>query len=210
MRLGRSTVTIDAASLPQEDVPGATSAPTIVMPPPVVVPVPAPAPAPVQPAGSVKIRKIVVHHTVTPRNATVEDIRRIHVQGNGWSDIGYHWLLRSYGGSLTIEPGRKDNGDPWIEGDEIGAHAYAANAYALGIAMIGNFHEEEVPSDMYDALVDWLGGKCAALGLVADDIVGHCEADAKLGTVGNATVCPGQHMDLYRLRQDVANRLAAE
>ena len=42
-----------------------------------------------------EIQKIIVHCTATPegRNVSVDEIRRWHVKDNGWSDIGYHWII---------------------------------------------------------------------------------------------------------------------
>ena len=42
-----------------------------------------------------KIDKIIIHCTATPegRAVTIEEVRRWHVKGNGWSDIGYHYLI---------------------------------------------------------------------------------------------------------------------
>lgn len=164
-----------------------------------------------QPAGSARITHLLVHHTVTARSATVEDIRRIHVQGNGWDDIGYHYLLRcpSDTGRAEILTGRLEDGDPWLEGSEYGAHAFEANAYSLAISLVGNFHEEPVPAPMWDALVQWLTERCFWYDLKASAIVGHREANTLLGTTRNNTVCPGQYLDLDKLRAEVAVKLFA-
>ncbi len=41
------------------------------------------------------INKIIIHCSATPegRNFTVDEIRDWHVNGNGWSDIGYHYVI---------------------------------------------------------------------------------------------------------------------
>ena len=59
------------------------------------------------------IKEIVLHTTYTPegREHDVEDIRAWH-KAKGWSDIGYHYLIKIDG---TIEAGRPL--------DKIGAHA---------------------------------------------------------------------------------------
>jgi len=81
------------------------------------------------------IRKIIIHCSDTYRHMDWgrEDIRRIHVEENGWSDIGYHVIIRRDG---SQEIGRDLDGD----GDSIehvGAHAYGHNADSIGICLIG-------------------------------------------------------------------------
>lgn len=74
------------------------------------------------------INEIIVHCSDTPegRNDKAEDIRRWHVNGNGWSDIGYHYVVDLDG---TIELGR----DVAL----VGAHATGHNANSLGVCYIG-------------------------------------------------------------------------
>jgi len=154
----------------------------------------------VAPAGGVPITHLTVHHTVTSRAATVADIRRIHVNGNGWDDVGYHYLLRQPNAADTPEVlvGRAENGDPWIVGTEVGAHTFGGrNADSIAIALIGNFHDSPLPESMRSALTYWLVQQCQRLGLDETAITGHKE------NPGNATVCPGAFVDMDRLRADV-------
>ena len=41
------------------------------------------------------INKIIVHCSATPedRDVSIDTIRKWHVEDNGWSDIGYHWVI---------------------------------------------------------------------------------------------------------------------
>jgi len=68
--------------------------------------------------------KAVLHHTVSP-DWSVERIRKIHMEENGWKDVGYHYIIRADG---TIEKGRDIN--------KVGAHAKGRNNY-IGIALTG-------------------------------------------------------------------------
>lgn len=74
------------------------------------------------------IRRIIVHCTATPegRAVSVADIRRWHVQGNGWRDIGYHYVIDLDG---VIHAGRPEA--------EAGAHVAGHNADSLGICYVG-------------------------------------------------------------------------
>ena len=51
------------------------------------------------------INRIILHCSATPegRYTSANEIRKWHVNGNGWSDIGYHYVIRIDG---TIEKGR--------------------------------------------------------------------------------------------------------
>ena len=74
------------------------------------------------------IDMIVVHCTDTPpsRDIGAAEIRDWHVRDNGWSDIGYHYVIRRDG---TVEFGRP-LGVP-------GAHAKGFNDSTIGICLVG-------------------------------------------------------------------------
>lgn len=85
------------------------------------------------------INKIIVHCAYTPegREHDVEDIRRWHVQGNGWADIGYHFVIKLDG---TIQKGRP------IE--KIGAHCKGQNQGSIGVCYIGGMaNDGHTPKD---------------------------------------------------------------
>lgn len=75
-----------------------------------------------------KINKIIVHCSATPEfiNFDVNDIRDWHVNGNGWSDVGYHYVIKLDG---EIEPGRLEK--------TIGAHVKGVNRNSIGVCYIG-------------------------------------------------------------------------
>jgi N-acetylmuramoyl-L-alanine amidase len=79
------------------------------------------------------INKIIVHCSATPRNKdfSAEDIRDWHVKGNGWDDIGYHYVIRLNG---KIEYGRMI--------DKYGAHAKGHNYDSIGICYIGGMDKD--------------------------------------------------------------------
>ncbi len=87
----------------------------------------------------ITITHAVVHHTAMTNNPPdpSQEIRSIwwlHVYGNGWSDIGYNFLIDQFG---NIYQGRYN---PWLDSTDIqGAHATSANAKSVGISVLGNF-----------------------------------------------------------------------
>lgn len=73
------------------------------------------------------ITEIIVHCTATPegKDYTVEDIRRWHKR-QGWSDIGYHYVIYRDG---SIHEGRDVRYS--------GAHCTGHNANSIGVVYVG-------------------------------------------------------------------------
>lgn len=89
------------------------------------------------------INKIIIHCAATPegKDYTVEQIRQWHTtpkpNGNGWKDIGYHFVIYRDG---SVHPGRP------IE--QIGAHTSGYNANSIGICYIGGCAKDgKTPKD---------------------------------------------------------------
>jgi len=79
-------------------------------------------------------RRIIIHHSASP-DVSADTIHGWHLQ-QGWSGIGYHFVIRQDG---SIEAGRPM--------DMIGAHAGPeVNGDSIGICLAGNFMEY-VPTD---------------------------------------------------------------
>ena len=78
------------------------------------------------------ITRIVVHCSDSPhgQGITAEDVHRWHSEpppnGNGWSGIGYHYVIEENG---TVTPGRPEY---WQ-----GAHAKGYNKDSLGLCVMG-------------------------------------------------------------------------
>lgn len=74
------------------------------------------------------INEIIIHCSATPegKDVTVEQIRDWHVRGNGWSDIGYHWIIYRDG---SVHAGRPES--------KKGAHCNGHNANSIGICYVG-------------------------------------------------------------------------
>ena len=78
------------------------------------------------------IDKIIIHcaDTFAHMDIGAADIRKWHTdpkpKGNGWSDIGYHFVIRRNG---EVEKGRAL--------EVKGAHCYGQNANSIGICMAG-------------------------------------------------------------------------
>ena len=86
------------------------------------------------------IDEIIVHCTATPegQDKTVERIRSEH-KSQGWSDIGYHYVITRDGG---IHNGR--------DVDIAGAHVSGRNPHSIGVVYVGGL--ENVPGVPYAKL----------------------------------------------------------
>lgn len=112
------------------------------------------------------INTIVVHCSATIQGAdfSANDIRRWHKQ-RGWSDIGYHFVIKLNG---AVEQGRN------IE--KTGAHVAGHNVDSIGICLIGGLDNNKQPKATYtDAQIHALKGLLARLSAVypSADILGH-------------------------------------
>ena len=74
------------------------------------------------------INEIIVHCSATPegRDIDADTIRRWHVEGRGWSDIGYHFVVLLDG---TVEAGRPL--------ERAGAHVKGRNRNSIGLCYVG-------------------------------------------------------------------------
>ncbi len=153
---------------------------------------------------SKRIRKVVIHHTaetgVEKGRAPDEVMRaiyRYHAVSRGWGDIGYHYIIAPDG---TVYQGRA--GGDFV----VGGHVYCNNIGTIGIALMGNFNEQEVSDKQLEALGRILPrlSKKYQLDLTGEEwyhgeftpnLLGHRD----LG----ATACPGENMHglLPKMRQ---------
>ncbi len=82
---------------------------------------------------------IVLHCSATPPDVDVgvTEIRQWHVS-KGWSDIGYHYVIRRNG---SRERGRPEN--------QAGSHVKGFNANTLGICLVGGTDARQRPQNNF-------------------------------------------------------------
>lgn len=110
-------------------------------------------------------------------------IRNIHVNENGWSDIGYHFVIRRDG---TLEEGRDTDGDGDIL-EEVGAHAYGFNQHSIGICLVGgkpDFNFTKAQLTKLNALISILRDAIPGI-----EVIGHRDVSSKS--------CPGFDVKSY-------------
>ena len=131
---------------------------------------------------------IVLHHTggAPGEDPDAEEIDAVH-RRLGWAGVGYHFLIRKSG---AVEAGR-----PAIA---VGAHAEGANGESVGVALGGNFCEEEPTAAQIESCAMLIAVLGAAFGVALDEehIVGHRDLDA--------TACPGDA--LYERLEEIIGK----
>lgn len=115
---------------------------------------------------------IVIHCADTPAEMDIgaAEIRRWHIEGNGWKDIGYHYVIRRDG---RVERGRSV--------ELSGAHVAGHNAQTIGICLVGGRGPDKRPlSNFTHAQWNALDELVRALRLKYGDLAvkGHRDYDA--------------------------------
>ncbi|NBB88513.1 MAG: hypothetical protein GVX96_01825 [Bacteroidetes bacterium] len=153
---------------------------------------------------------LIVHHSAGPNSssdwaAVVRSIWDFHVNGRGWADIGYHYLIDPDG---KIYQGRAD--------DIQGAHFCAQNRNAMGSCVLGTFTEVSPTVKARTSWVDLASYAACKWGISPQNPSLHGSSGLDLLGVsghrdGCATECPGQVLygQLNDWRTDLRSRMDA-
>ncbi|TAE28769.1 MAG: hypothetical protein EAZ92_07615 [Candidatus Kapaibacterium sp.] len=155
---------------------------------------------------------LIVHHSFSPGNnisdwsAAVRSVWTFHVMSNGWSDIGYNWLIDPQG---NIYQGRA-----WVGEDDNtqGAHFCGFNRNTMGVCMLGDFTSITPTDAALKSLVRILGYRASASNINVRGTSPHANSQLTLNNIsghrdGCSTECPGG--SLYPLLPTVRNRVFA-
>lgn len=111
------------------------------------------------PSYSSTIKAGFVHHTVNSNNYSAADVPALirgiyafHVNGNGWCDVGYQFIVDKFG---RIFEGRAGGVDKPV----IGAQAGGFNTYTFGVSGLGDFSTAQPTSAMVSGITQVLGWK---------------------------------------------------
>lgn len=88
-----------------------------------------------------ELSRIIIHCSATPPSMDigVSKIREWH-KARGWSDIGYHFVIRRDG---RVQKGRALS--------RVGAHTKGHNGDSIGICLVGGVNEKGKPQANYTA-----------------------------------------------------------
>lgn len=126
-----------------------------------------------------KTTKIVLHHA-DASNCTVNMVHNWHLN-NGWSGIGYHFLVRKDG---TVYEGRPLNA--------IGSHCLGQNNDSIGICFEGNFEKEKMGSEQLKVGTELVLDLMKRFNIPTSKIYGHKDL--------LATSCPGKNFPLSHFK----------
>ncbi|WP_088228511.1 peptidoglycan recognition family protein [Desulfosporosinus sp. FKB] len=139
-------------------------------------------------------QKIVIHHTASPTTVRrggksvpvdCEIIREWH-KAKGWKDIGYNFVIMPDGDCQAGRPLSQQ-----------GAHCKAGkrNSIGIGVCLVGNFGETDVPEAQLNGLVKKVVQLLQDYNLGLDDVELHRDVP------GAATECPGRNFSLNSLKK---------
>ncbi len=161
------------------------------------------------------VTHLIVHHSAG--NTTSSDFAAVvrgywdfHVNGRGWADIGYNWLVDANG---VIYQGRAYN----LDGNRnvIGAHFSGFNANTMGICVIGNYNNTMPTGDALFSLNEMLAWKSSELEIDPLGTAQHYSPGGNINRIsghrdsGIYTDCPGHQLYAFlpEVRQGVFDLL---
>lgn len=164
------------------------------------------------------VTHLLVHHTVNSNSATdwtavVRSIWSFHIFTNGWSDLGYNYLIDPNG---VIYEGR-GGGD-----NVLGAHFSCQNGGTMGVAMLGTFTSVKPTEAALNSLREILSWKAdqrdldplatsfhTGMQTSLQNISGHRDGN-NLARSCTVTECPGEMLYplMPNLRVEVKNLVA--
>jgi len=135
---------------------------------------------------------IVVHCAATKPSMDIgyDEIRKWHVEDNGWDDVGYHFIIRRNGDVERARPAGYQ-----------GAHAPAVNSRSIGICLVGGMAENGEPDNNF-TLEQFLSLKDTIFMVMKKyphikEILGHSDVQ------DNKPNCPGFNLKEWLNKEDI-------
>ena len=139
-----------------------------------------------------KTEMIVVHCAATKSSMDIgyKEIRKWHVEDNGWDDVGYHYIIKRDG---TVEVARAEAFQ--------GAHAPAVNSKSIAICLVGGMAEDgdaenNFTLEQFLSLKDLIK-KIKMTNPNIVEVVGHCDVQ------DNKPNCPGFNLKEWLIKEDI-------
>ena len=149
------------------------------------------------------ITHIVIHTAAAandngPVDQSASTIRAYHMRVRGYSDIGYHYVVRFDG---TVEHGRPVT--------QPGAHVEGFNRHSIGICFTGHGDLQDFTDDQYRMGIELVAALIKEHGLTHAflknpmRVLGHRECYGQPGVRNTGKTCPGTKVDMSEFRKRV-------
>lgn len=145
-------------------------------------------------------RYIVIHHSAGSY-ATIEFLQQVHRQrqsGDPIDAIPYHYVIGNGNGLGMGEIAGDWRQDFDIWGTHISGNNIARNFFGIGICVVGNFEESEVPAKQFDALVILTKSLMYRYDIPLENVSGHGMIE------GESSKCPGRKFPIDKFKQAIA------
>lgn len=142
---------------------------------------------------------IVIHHSAG-NYGNIEFLQEVHRQRQSNDPIDaipYHYVIGNGNGMKMGEVASDWRKENHIWGAHVSGRNSDRNFRGLGICMIGNFEEVQVPEEQYQSLLKLTRQLVKEHAISHENITGHGL------TLGETTLCPGRHFPMERLLKDV-------
>lgn len=146
-------------------------------------------------------RYIVIHHSAGA-SGTLEGLRQVHRERQARDPIDaipYHYLIgngRGIGLGEVIA-GRRVENHLW--GGHVNGRAPDLNFRGIGICLIGNYQEQQVPEQQYLALVSLTRKLMKKYSIKSEQVYTHGHAPKQ------STLCPGKNFPRQRFHSDIGS-----
>ncbi|MEM7432860.1 MAG: peptidoglycan recognition family protein [Pseudomonadota bacterium] len=143
---------------------------------------------------------IVVHHSAG-NYGTIEFLQQVHRErqpGDPIDAIPYHFVIGNGNGLGMGEVASDWRREKNLWGTHLSANNRKRNFFGLGICLIGNFEERQVPQAQFDALVQLTQSLMRQYNIPLENVLAHGHID------GESSKCPGRHFPMQRFKQAIA------
>lgn len=139
------------------------------------------------------VRFAVVHHSVSSNNygpadvpAQLRSIQAYHMDGRGWDDIGYNFVVDKFGG---VWEGRAGS----INDAVIGAHAAGFNSGSVGVMVLGTYTSTPASAAAKESVAKVIGWKFSQFGTPATGTT------TEIAGTGSTRFTPGATVTIPRV-----------
>ena len=142
------------------------------------------------PSYASSVRAVTLHHTASANDYSAADVPRLlrgfyayHVKSQGWSDLGYNFLVDRFG---TIWEGRAGGTSRGV----IGAHAGGFNTGTVGISMIGTYETQAPSAAMLESVAQLTAWRLSLAGVDPRGTVAMASGGSTRYSAGTVVTLP--------------------